>query len=149
MVGTGPLTGAVEREIHKRGLSDSFTRVSTIKELADLYAVMSVSVLCSHNEGFPNALLESMAAGTPVVAAEVGGVPELVEHERTGLLVKTRAPGDFADAIERVLDQPDESAAMALRAQKHVCTNYAVDAMVEAHRKLYAALLFNSLGKAT
>jgi len=66
MIGRGPLVNAVERHISRlRMPEDCFTRLSTVAELADLYAVMDCSVLCSKAEGFPNAVIESMAAGRP------------------------------------------------------------------------------------
>ena len=112
-------------------IADCFTRISTISELPEMYKLMDVSMLCSKSEGFPNALIESMAAGIPVVAAAVGGVPEMVRHEQTGRLVQTRAPEAFADAVEHVLDHPDESAAMAARAAAFVRAELTVDRMVK------------------
>ena len=70
-----------------------------MEEMPEIYAVMSVAVLCSKNEGFPNVLMEAMAAGVPIVASQVGGIPELVQHDETGILVSTRAPADYAAAI--------------------------------------------------
>ncbi len=147
MVGTGPLRKQVARLIAQRGLIDRFTRVSTIEELADLYRLMEVSVLCSKVEGFPNAVIESMAAGTPVVAAAVGGVPELVQDGQTGRLVDTRDPGDFADAIDWVLAHPEESQAMAARGAQYVRTHLPMEKMVSAYRQLYAELLADSSRK--
>lgn len=141
MVGTGPLWRSVERLLVNRKLEARFTRVATIQEMADLYALMATSVLCSKMEGFPNAVIESMAAGTPVVAAAVGGVPELVEDRVRGRLVHSRDPKDFADAIESVLDNPAESKAMADRAAGYVRGRLTMEKMVTGYRQLYAELL--------
>ena len=141
MVGTGPLARQIEDVIAARGMESCFTRVTALPEMRDLYALMGVSVLCSKAEGFPNAVMESMAAGRPVVAAAVGGIPELVRDGVTGRLVSSRRPEDFADAVEWVLDRPDESGAMAERAEAFVRAELGVDRMVDRYRLLYAELL--------
>lgn len=141
MVGSGPLVQAIERKIEHGGTPDCFTRISAINEIFDIYSLLDVSVLCSQVEGFPNAMMESMTAGTPVVAAAVGGVPELIRHNETGLLVHTREPRDFADAVEQVLDHTQESAAMAARAQAFVAAELSIEKMVAAYRSLYTELL--------
>ena len=147
MVGSGPLVGAIEGLIDERGMGSSFTRVAAFAEMPDLYALMDVSVLCSKAEGCPNVIMESMAAGRPVVAADVGGVAELVRDGDTGRLIRSRSAGDFADAIEWVLDHPDESRAMAERAGQFVRTELTGERMIESYRRLYAELLANARRK--
>ena len=144
MVGTGPLRDEILRVIRARNWPDRFTRVATLGELADLYRIMAVSVLCSKVEGFPNVLMESMAMEVPVVAPAVGGIPELVEDGVTGKLVPSRSPSGFADAIEWVLDHPEQARAMGARAAVHVRTALSVEAMVEAYRALYNRLLVSA-----
>ncbi len=141
MAGIGPLIKSIERDLHTRKLSDCFTRVSSIAEIADLYALMDVSVLCSKVEGFPNAVIESMAATRPVVAASVGGIPELIVEGETGRLVASRDPNAFADAIEWALDEPNESRAMAERGARFVRTQLDLERMIESYRTLYAECL--------
>jgi glycosyltransferase involved in cell wall biosynthesis len=144
MVGTGPHRKEIQRVIRSRDWTDRFTRVATLGELGDLYRIMAVSVLCSKVEGFPNVVMESMAMGVPVVAPAVGGIPELVEDGVTGKLVGSRSPADFADAIDWVLDHPEESQAMGSRAAKQVRTTLSTEAMVNAYRALYNRLLANA-----
>ena len=146
MVGSGPLVTNIERLIASRGLTACFTRFATLAEIADLYALMDVSVLCSKAEGFPNVVIESMAAGRPVVAAAVGGIRELVRDGETGRLVASREPRAFADAIEWVLDHPEESCVMAERASRFVRTELSMDTMVDSYRALYAELLAQHRG---
>jgi glycosyltransferase involved in cell wall biosynthesis len=143
MVGDGPLMSAVEKLIRAGGAPDCFTRISTTSELPDLYALMDVSVLCSHVEGFPNAVLESMAAGRPVVAPAVGGICELIRDGETGRLIPSRNPADFADAISALLDNPDAAARMGGRAAAEIEARYSLAAMVDAYRSLYTGLLAN------
>jgi glycosyltransferase involved in cell wall biosynthesis len=141
LVGKGPLERDIRARAEKLRLSDCCTFVSTVTELRDLYALMDVSVLCSRVEGFPNAVIESMAAGKAVVAAAVGGIPEMIRDGDTGFLIDNREPARYADAIERALDHPDDSAAMGARAAAYVRKEFAVERMLDAYRRLYAELL--------
>jgi len=145
LVGGGPLRNGVIGQLRQRGWDDRFTCVAAVGELSDLYKVMSVSVLCSQVEGFPNAVIESMAAYRPVVCAAVGGIPEIVDDGVTGKLVQGRDPADFADAIDWVVDHAAESAAMATRAGEWVRATLSLDRLVSAHRALYREMLVRSM----
>jgi glycosyltransferase involved in cell wall biosynthesis len=149
LVGTGPLVATIDRLIAKHDLRECFTHAATTAELPDLYALMDVSVLCSKVEGFPNVVIESMAAGTPVVATDVGGIPEIVQHGVTGRLVTSRNPEDLAAEIDWVLSHPDDSRAMAQRAARWVSTELSMEKMVEGYRALYAELLADAKRKRT
>jgi glycosyltransferase involved in cell wall biosynthesis len=75
-----------------------------------------VSVVCSRYENFPYTAIESMALGCPVVAAQVGGVPEIVRHGENGLLHRGGDAADLADRILEVLAAPRRAAELGLRA---------------------------------
>lgn len=141
LVGRGPLERDIKARAQRLNIAECCTCVSSVGEMADLYSLMDVSVLCSKVEGFPNAVIEAMAAGKPVVAANVGGIPEIIRHGETGILVDARTPGAFADAIDHVLEHPHDSQAMGRRAAAYVEAELSVARMVEAHRRLYADLL--------
>lgn len=147
MLGHGPLRERIGRRIDLLGLAERVTGLPALTEINDLYKLMAVSVLCSKVEGFPNAVIESMAAGTPIVAAAVGGIPEQIEDGVTGKLVDSRDPLQFADAIEWFLDHPEESRAICDRARYYVRSQLPVEKMVEAYRQLYAELLHRAQQK--
>ena len=141
MVGAGPLAEHIAHLTAKKGIQDCFTRITTASEIDCMYAMMDVSVLCSKAEGFPNAVIESMAARRPVVAAATGGIPELVQDGVTGRLVTTRDPQDFANAISWALDHPAEAGAMVQRAEDFVRRELSIEKMVGRYRELYSGLL--------
>jgi glycosyltransferase involved in cell wall biosynthesis len=68
-----------------------------------MHAAFDISVCCSLSEGFPNSVVEAMSVARPVVATNVGGIPDAVEHERTGLLVPPADAASLAAALEVLL----------------------------------------------
>lgn len=146
-VGVGPQRDAMEDRAESYGLREKVTVVTTIAEMADLYALMDVFVLCSKAEGLPNVIMEAMAAKRAIVAAAVGGIPELIDNGRTGHLVESRKPSDFADAIEKVLNDPEGRRAMGERAHDVIAEDYSVDAMVAAYNSFYMKLLQETSSK--
>jgi glycosyltransferase involved in cell wall biosynthesis len=107
----------------------------------DLLAGMDLFVLPSHWEGMPVAILEAMAAGLPVVATAVGGTPEVVEDETTGLLPPPRDPVALAEAISRLLRDPERARRMGEAGRKRVETEFSMDANVRRVEALYEQLL--------
>lgn len=141
LVGTGPLREAVARDLELAGIADQVTMMRTVSELPDLYGLMSIFLLCSKSEGFPNVVLEAMAAGNPIVASAVGGIPEVIDDGVNGRLVATRDPDDFSNAILWYLDHPDEAEAIGAQAEHTVRERFSVERMVETYRRLYKNLL--------
>jgi len=141
LVGNGPLRETVQRSVVQRGLGDAFRFVLTCKDATPLYPAFDVAVLTSKTEGLPNTVLEAMAVARPVVAANVGGVPEVVTHGETGMLVDSRNPEDFSSAVLSLLEDRDKAARLGANAAAHVRARFSVSAMVAAHRELYLGLV--------
>src|SRR5262249_6596874 len=93
------------------------------------------------NEALPNVLLESMAAGAPVVSTRVGGTPEVVEDGVTGLLVPPGNAGALAQAIDRLLSDPDLAVRLGQSGREFGRRRFSMDAMVRATERLYHTLL--------
>jgi glycosyltransferase involved in cell wall biosynthesis/peptidoglycan/xylan/chitin deacetylase (PgdA/CDA1 family) len=110
LVGDGPRKAEIERQIVLSGLSDvvMLHGARTRLEVARMVARSDAAVLASaptrngKREGIPVALMEAMSAGLPVIATRTGGIPELVHHERNGLLVPPADADALADALERL-----------------------------------------------
>ena len=103
------------------------------------HSLLDVSVLASVDEGFPNSLLEAMAQGVPVVSTRVGGVPDLVDHGRNGLLVESGDAAMLSAALIDVLSQRLD--VDALRAGGRGTTeghreDHVIDELLELYRKL-------------
>jgi len=100
-----------------------------------------VFVLPSFYEGMPLALLEAMANGLPVIATPVGGVPEVVIHGQTGLLVPVRDVRTLADAILWMAAHRDEASAMGREGRQIVAQDYSLGQLARAYESLYRRLL--------
>ena len=100
-------------------------------------AALDVAVLPSYREAQGLALLEAMALRRPVVATAVGGVPEMIEHERTGLLVRPRDPAALAAAIRRLLTDHPLADMLARAGHDFVHANFSLDEMVRAVAAIY------------
>jgi L-malate glycosyltransferase len=106
-----------------------------------LLSEVSVSVLPSLSEGLSNTILESMAAGVPVVATRVGGSPEALEHGVSGILVPPRDPKVLGQAIEWLLERPDEARRLGHRGRQRVNDEFSLERMVSETQRFYAQQL--------
>lgn len=142
LVGNGPRRRVLEQQVENLGLGERVKFLPGAHDLRPLYRRADLFVLSSRAEALPNVILEAMAAGLPVVATRVGGVPEAVVPEATGLLV---APGDdrgLAAALGRVLDDSGVRRAMSRQARQRVLDHFSFPAMVSRHEEVWARLLW-------
>jgi len=139
--GEGDYVAALRQRARRAGVG---RRVLFIGHRADVPAVLgcaAVSVMPSLNEALSNALLESMAAGAPIVATRVGGTPEAIVHGKTGLLVPAGDPRALSQAIARLLNEPELAAALGHAARRAAESSFSLSRMVAATEQLYRDLL--------
>ena len=119
LVGDGPDGDRLDSYFEHNNLAGRVRRLGRVpqSDLPGLYSAADVSVLASMREGWPNVLLESMACGTPVVAADVGGVREMVTVPAAGVVVAERTADAFVAAISGLLDAPPDRAATRRHAE--------------------------------
>jgi glycosyltransferase involved in cell wall biosynthesis len=116
LIGDGEvsLRRTIEKQIARAGLGEkvrlhgSLTYAQVLERLsrADVSVLATVPTSDGKREGIPNVLKEAMACGIPVVSSSISGIPELVDHEASGLLVPPRDPSALADALQRLNDNP-------------------------------------------
>jgi glycosyltransferase involved in cell wall biosynthesis len=111
------------------------------RDVPEILASMDLLVCASHQEGFSNVLLEAMATGLPIVATNVGGNPEAVDHEVTGVIVEPRAPDQLCAAMIRMASQRDNAKAMGERARERVHSLFSYEAMIAGMEAFYAEIL--------
>jgi glycosyltransferase involved in cell wall biosynthesis len=140
IAGDGPERARLERLARELGTADRITFLGWQDDLAECFARWTLASVASRDEGFGIAALEAMAAGLPVVASRVGGIPELVEHERSGLLVP---PGDIAalaNALGELTADPQRAAAMGAAARERAAA-FRPERLVAAVAAVYERLL--------
>jgi glycosyltransferase involved in cell wall biosynthesis len=141
LVGDGPVREAVEADVARRGLAACVQLLGRRDDVPALLSGADLFVFPSRTEGFPNALLEALAAGVPVVATDVPGCRDLVTDGDTGRLVPVDDPTALARMIERALDDQGTTARMAARARALVHTEYSLARCHARYHALYADVL--------
>jgi glycosyltransferase involved in cell wall biosynthesis len=141
MVGDGPDRPAVERRAHELGLMRHTLFLGYQEEVARFYAAVDAVVLPSINEGTPVTAIEALAAGRPVVATRVGGVPDVVRDGEGGFLVAAGATGELAERLAELARDPDLRERMGRAGREHVLARYAVERLVDDVDLLYRSLL--------
>ena len=117
------------------------------QDVPDILRDVDIVVHPSLTEGLSNVILEAMAGCIPVVATRVGGNPELVEDGRTGFLVPVENSEEIANAICRLLDQPEMAHAFGERARRRVVDEFSIDRMLSKTEALYLCLLEQDLSR--
>ncbi len=112
------------------------------EDIDEIMPVFDMLVLPSLNEGMGRVLVEAMAAGKPVVASSVGGIPDLVQDGRTGYLVPPADEKALAEAIKKLLDDPEKAWEMGQNGKQH-CQQFSLEAMIAKLDALYADLINN------
>jgi sugar transferase (PEP-CTERM/EpsH1 system associated) len=141
VVGDGPERGALESLAGELGLLRHVEFTGTRDDTASILRTFDVFVLPSVNEGISNTILEAMASGLPVLAARVGGNPELVVHGETGLLYEPDATDGLEAGLQRYLDEPGLRRAHGTAGRRRVQDNFSLDAMVQRYLDIYDELI--------
>lgn len=141
IAGDGPDRTSLETLANTLGIADSIHLAGPRSDVPELMKAARVFVLPSLWEGMPNALLEAMAAGLPAIATSVEGSSEIIDPDQNGLLVRPADSTELAEAIERLLDEPDTSARLAQSAQLTVEKRFTTLAATHAYDALYRNLI--------
>jgi sugar transferase (PEP-CTERM/EpsH1 system associated) len=141
IVGDGPERASIEHNISERSLQNRVTMLGVRSDVRRLLAAADVFLLTSVSEGIPVTVLEAMAAGVPVVATAVGGVPELIRHEESGLLAPAGDAAGLADALVRLAGDLDLRKRLAARAQERAVTDFCEQRMISQYDRIYQGML--------
>ena len=141
MVGDGPDRPQLEQRAHELGVVRDTLFLGYQEDVAQFYAAFDALVLPSSNEGTPVSAIEALAAGRPVVATRVGGVPDVVREGEDGFLVESGDTDELADRLVRLARDPRLRAQMGKRGRERVLPRYAVARLVEDVDRLYRELL--------
>jgi glycosyltransferase involved in cell wall biosynthesis len=143
IIGDGPLHRQLKEEALSLGIEDRVVFTGERDDVPYLLPAFDVFVLSSLTEGFPLTILEAFAAGCPVVATRVGGIPEIIRDNVNGLLVEPADPAGLAIAVASLLSDPDRAAAMGQAGKALVKEKFTAAVMVRKVEEEYKNLLAN------
>jgi glycosyltransferase involved in cell wall biosynthesis len=137
IAGDGPRAAELHGLAASLGIDDRVEFLGHVDDVPSLLGRAGAFVLPSRSEAFPNAAMEAMASGLPVVASAVGGLLDLIDHGRTGLLVPVDDAGAFAAAIDQLMADPERAARIGAAAREDMMARYSFDRMVGSFEDLY------------
>jgi glycosyltransferase involved in cell wall biosynthesis len=140
ILGEGELRPALERQVRELRLDKHVILPGFRPDVLSLHKGFDLFVLPSVTEGLGTSLLDAMACGKAIVATEAGGIPEVVAHDVTGLLVPPRDERTLAAAIVLLLKEPERRAAMGRAGQERVRRFFSAERMVQETLAVYQRL---------
>ncbi|PIE35298.1 hypothetical protein CSA56_04780 [candidate division KSB3 bacterium] len=125
---------------HHLGLSSHLIFPGEFQDAAEILPVFDIQVSASCEEGFSNAILEGMASGIPMITTDVGGTPEAVQHEVTGLLVPPKDPEKLALAMMSLIENPECASRLGMNGRKRVESRFSMEEMIHSLEHVYMEL---------
>ncbi len=141
-VGKGELEESLKKDAMNMGVSEKVKFLGWRDDIHEIIPIFDVFVLPSLNEGMGRVLVEAMASGRPIVASLAGGIPDLVIHEQTGLLVSPADESGLADAIHRILQDSEKAKIMGQKGKAR-SKRFSVESMAAKLDALYTDLISN------
>jgi glycosyltransferase involved in cell wall biosynthesis len=140
VVGDGPRRQELETLAESLGIAERVVWAGERRDARRLVKAFDVGVICSDWEGLPNAALETMAAGVPLVSTRVGTMPEILRDD-CGVLVDVGDHAGLAAALARLLDDPAEARRIGVRGAERIVREHTMDRMVEQFTEVYEEVL--------
>jgi glycosyltransferase involved in cell wall biosynthesis len=141
IVGDGDLRSMLERTAERLGIAERVRFLGWRRDLETIYGATDVFLLTSRNEGTPVALIEALAAAVPVVSTNVGGVADVVESDRVGLLAPFGDADALADGVVGLLNDPERRRRVGEAGRRSVVARYGVHRLVDDVEELYRHML--------
>jgi glycosyltransferase involved in cell wall biosynthesis len=141
VAGEGSLESDLRRQAHELALNDSVIFLGHRGDMPSLYRLADAVVLPSVQEGLPYSLLEAASVGKACVATTVGGVPEIIRDQVTGILVAPADASGLCSAIRRLASDPELRARLGAQAQRDVAERFSIDTMLARTSDRYLASL--------
>lgn len=141
IAGDGPLRAELAEQAKELGIEDEVRFPGFVQDVPGFLACLDIFVIPSVAEGLSITTIEAMAAGLPVVASRVGGLPELVSEGVTGCLVEPRNASALAEAILQMIGEPEKARMMGNNGRVLACRSFSNDAMISNTCKVYDQVL--------
>jgi sugar transferase (PEP-CTERM/EpsH1 system associated) len=147
IAGEGPREAYLKQLAMETGIANHVRFLGFRDDVPSLLRAADVFVLCSNFEGLPLSVIEAMATGLPVVATNVGGIAELVEHGTSAYLVPPKDPRTLARGILHVMSNSDKATRLGKEARRRARSMFSLHTMVNHYVELYSSLLERNLSR--
>lgn len=144
LIGSGTDADRLRALAREQGVAEGVRFLGWRHDVPHILHALDLYVQPSLTEGLPLAVVEAAAAGLPIVASEVGGIPEIITHEHDGVLVPPGDPDALAAAIQRLLDDPKQARRLGENARRTAFERFSAEAMAEHYMALYEELMATS-----
>ncbi len=145
LVGIGPEQEYLQGIVSELGINNSVIFSGYQKNMLDVYNSSDLVVQSSYTEGMPNVVLESLLMQLPVIATDVGGTSEVLQHNETGTLIEANNLDQLTDAIKEYIEQPEKYEKMASAGRKYVTENFDHNQRVDSLMDVYELVTNNSM----
>jgi len=140
IVGEGPLRQELEGQTRSLGIQDRLVFTGHRNDIRDMMAAMDIIVIPSLLEGFPMITLEAMAMEKPIVTTSIDGIMEQIRDGMEGLLIAPKSPPALAQAVKRLVDDPDYARSLGINARAKVVRDFSVHKMIAETIRVYETL---------
>jgi glycosyltransferase involved in cell wall biosynthesis len=140
VAGTGPLEDDLRRLSKDLGIADRVAFPGFVRDMPALYSAADLVVQSSLTEGFPNVILEAAFLEVPIVATDVGGTAEIVQHRATGWLIESNSLEALVAGIRQYLSDPAAFVAMGRSMRSQIVSRYSFESRTEAQTQVYEEL---------
>ena len=141
LAGDGPERVIIQQLVNQYGLQDSFKIIGVLDDTTKFYQDIDVYLNTSLSEGLPLSVLEAMAHGVPVIAANVGGIKEIIAKEDQGILINGRNPMDFAEKCLMLVQNGNLRKSMGFKGRERIIDAFSVGKMAKKYYSLYSELI--------
>lgn len=141
IVGEGAMMNDLQLEVNNTGCHEYIKLIGFQKDIYEIINAFDLFVMTSLHEGIPMVLLEAMCLGRPVIATNVGGIPEVITNEKDGILIPPCDPEAFSVACSRLINEEDFRLQLSVNAKATISERYDIRASVEQLEKLYLGIL--------
>lgn len=143
LIGDGPERDKLEKLIEQYDLWQNIELLGVVlqERIQDYYNQADAFILTSVSEGIPVVIMEAMSKQLPVVASDITGIPELVEESVSGYLVPPKSPQAYADAVKKLIQNPEQCVAMGKKGRQKIQAEFAIDKNIQQLYDIYQAQL--------
>lgn len=141
IVGDGDQQAAIEQEIQLRQLQNHVVLAGSRTDVANLLSASDAFLMSSISEGIPLTIIEAMAGRLPVVSTAVGGIPEMIEHDRNGFLANAKDSSSLAGSLVRLAESPSLCSRIGEAGRITAERQFSQDGMLSGYRRIYGEML--------